>query len=632
MGVYLSTPNTEKKSSDETCKQFNYGASSMQGWRMSQEDAHNCIPDFDENTALFAVYDGHGGAEVAQYCATNLPQFIKDTTCYTEGKLSAALEEAYLGFDALLTTPLVVKELKILAGVESDEEETPAKRRSEAELLRQEADMPIEDLMAQYETGESIQPRTRILRKKVQVNSPVIKPKKLPFPNVRDTEIMDSNENANTEEKLDDKITNGHAENENNINLEKESQMSSSLSFVQQDTVSSSADNSSKLSPQITISNSSEGSSSCEQSSSALSCGSSSSNQKDEASSSSVSTDVGGISSSCQASSSSGSSKTTEITDLESSGVSSSDSKQTAQIGSSNEVCQGSHGENMQEDASSSNIAETAGGSSDIKSKEEDEDDYNEEEDEDFSGSDEDVEFDSEDEEEESEDEDETDNLGVEEEQHTEEPGSDSGSTAVVALIRDKQIIVANAGDSRCILSRGGKAVDLSFDHKPEDDMERNRIQAAGGKVTEEGRVNGGLNMSRAIGDHFYKRNTTKSPREQMITALPDIETTTLQENDEFLVLACDGIWNSMTSQEVVDFVREKMKEEENKKQLSSICEQLFDRCLAPNTLGDGTGCDNMTCIIVTFDKLWNNNKNKRQAEGTEDTSDKRRKIEELGT
>ena len=71
----------------------------------------------------------------------------------------------------------------------------------------------------------------------------------------------------------------------------------------------------------------------------------------------------------------------------------------------------------------------------------------------------------------------------------------------MVALIRDKQIIVANAGDSRCILSRGGKAVELSFDHKPEDDIERNRIQAAGGKVTEEGRVNGGLNMSRAIGN-----------------------------------------------------------------------------------------------------------------------------------
>ena len=59
---------------------------------------------------------------------------------------------------------------------------------------------------------------------------------------------------------------------------------------------------------------------------------------------------------------------------------------------------------------------------------------------------------------------------------------------------------------------------------------------------------------------------------------------------------------------------------------------QLFDKCLAPNTLGDGTGCDNMTCIIVTFDQIWNNNKNKRPAEEAEQVSDKRRKTEDLGT
>lgn len=59
---------------------------------------------------------------------------------------------------------------------------------------------------------------------------------------------------------------------------------------------------------------------------------------------------------------------------------------------------------------------------------------------------------------------------------------------------------MANAGDSRCVLCRNGKAVDLSFDHKPEDDLERTRIEKAGGKVTADGRVNGGLNLSRAIG------------------------------------------------------------------------------------------------------------------------------------
>lgn len=80
------------------------------------------------------------------------------------------------------------------------------------------------------------------------------------------------------------------------------------------------------------------------------------------------------------------------------------------------------------------------------------------------------------------------------------QPGSDSGTTAVVALIRGKQLVVANAGDSRCVVSVGGRALDMSYDHKPEDYMELTRIRNAGGKVTLDGRVNGGLNLSRAIG------------------------------------------------------------------------------------------------------------------------------------
>lgn len=81
-----------------------------------------------------------------------------------------------------------------------------------------------------------------------------------------------------------------------------------------------------------------------------------------------------------------------------------------------------------------------------------------------------------------------------------EQPGTDSGCTAVVVLFRDDKLYVANAGDSRCVLCQAGKAVDLSFDHKPEDDSERTRIEAAGGRVTNDGRVNGGLNLSRALG------------------------------------------------------------------------------------------------------------------------------------
>ena len=85
----------------------------------------------------------------------------------------------------------------------------------------------------------------------------------------------------------------------------------------------------------------------------------------------------------------------------------------------------------------------------------------------------------------------------------TPQPGSDSGCTACVLLKRGNKLMVANAGDSRCILARAGQAIDLSFDHKPEDEPERTRIENAGGKVTADGRVNGGLNLSRAIGNIF---------------------------------------------------------------------------------------------------------------------------------
>ena len=81
-----------------------------------------------------------------------------------------------------------------------------------------------------------------------------------------------------------------------------------------------------------------------------------------------------------------------------------------------------------------------------------------------------------------------------------EQPGFDSGCTACVVLMHGNQLLCGNVGDSRCVVSRQGKAVDMSVDHKPEDDIETTRIVKAGGRVTRDGRVNGGLNLSRALG------------------------------------------------------------------------------------------------------------------------------------
>ncbi len=79
-----------------------------------------------------------------------------------------------------------------------------------------------------------------------------------------------------------------------------------------------------------------------------------------------------------------------------------------------------------------------------------------------------------------------------------------TGCTAVVALITASEVYCANSGDSRCVLGRDGKAIELSEDHKPDNLPEKSRIEKAGGFV-EENRVKGILNLSRSLGDLEYK-------------------------------------------------------------------------------------------------------------------------------
>lgn len=147
----------------------------------------------------------------------------------------------------------------------------------------------------------------------------------------------------------------------------------------------------------------------------------------------------------------------------------------------------------------------------------------------------------------------------------------------------------------------------MSVDHKPEDYSEFARIVNAGGDVSN-GRINGSINLSRAFGDHQYKCNKKKSRKEQMITAFPDVKVREIDPKDEFLVIACDGIWNCMSNQQVVNYVRKKMK---SKKSLAKVCENLCGNCISKLSplIGDSTGCDNMTSIVVKFDKIGDSSK-----------------------
>ncbi|GFE52633.1 phosphatase 2C domain-containing protein [Babesia ovis] len=203
-------------------------------------------------------------------------------------------------------------------------------------------------------------------------------------------------------------------------------------------------------------------------------------------------------------------------------------------------------------------------------------------------------------------------------------PAFGCGSTSVVLVVLGGEtpaILVANAGDSRAVLCRGGRAVALSHDHKPHLREEGERIRRAGGSVTN-GRVDGNLNLSRSLGDLTFKQDFSLPPAEQRISAMPDVRICPLTTQDEFIVLACDGIWDCKSNQQVIDFVRSRLAEHEeamaessdgdnagkpstdNSDFLAKVCEELCDECLSNNpSESEGVGCDNMTVIIVQLSK-----------------------------
>ncbi|KAI5719138.1 hypothetical protein M8J76_005717 [Diaphorina citri] len=171
------------------------------------------------------------------------------------------------------------------------------------------------------------------------------------------------------------------------------------------------------------------------------------------------------------------------------------------------------------------------------------------------------------------------------------------GSTAICVLIRDNHLYCANVGDSRAVACVHGASHPLSKDHKPNNEEEMKRIVAAGGWV-EFDRVNGNLALSRALGDFTFKRNTRVSATEQIIISMPDVVVEKVTPEWEFVIIACDGIWDVMSNEDVVAFVRLKIGEA---MEPEKICEELMTRCLAPDRELCGLGCDNMTVVLVCF-------------------------------
>merc|ERR1719351_115395 len=168
-----------------------------------------------------------------------------------------------------------------------------------------------------------------------------------------------------------------------------------------------------------------------------------------------------------------------------------------------------------------------------------------------------------------------------------------SGTTAICVLISNNYIIFSNCGDSRGVLSGdGANPVLVKQDHKPSNEPERERIQNAGGSVMIQ-RVNGSLAVSRALGDFEYKNVDGKGPTEQLVSPEPEFYLKErLVEEDEFLVLACDGVWDVMTNEDICQFVAARMRITDD---LELIANEVIDTCLHKGSR------DNMSIIIIAF-------------------------------
>ncbi|PNH06386.1 putative protein phosphatase 2C 8 [Tetrabaena socialis] len=173
--------------------------------------------------------------------------------------------------------------------------------------------------------------------------------------------------------------------------------------------------------------------------------------------------------------------------------------------------------------------------------------------------------------------------------------GDTTGSTAVMALVGDAAIWIANCGDSRAVLSRAGGVLQLSQDHRPMRADEYDRVKQAGGVILSMRNgsmyVMGQLAVTRSFGD-FQLR--------PYVIAQPEIIMHSRTEEDEFLILASDGLWDTLDNKEAVDIVHRCLRH----KRVQSLDKRealvKVGRVLTKFAVSRGSR-DNVTAIIINL-------------------------------
>ena len=194
-----------------------------------------------------------------------------------------------------------------------------------------------------------------------------------------------------------------------------------------------------------------------------------------------------------------------------------------------------------------------------------------------------------------------------------------SGSCGIMAMIQNNKVIIANVGDSRLVLFKNGKVFFSTEDHKPNTETEKKRIKNAGGEIyqtftyfplRQNGReieapwrvLPGRLSVSRTFGDV-----EAKDPKfggiGGVVMALPDITEFDLDDEFNFMVIGCDGIFDVLSNEEILECVKivlkEKKVEEINEDNIHDLCGDFAGMIVKGAIAKDSS--DNVSCIVVAF-------------------------------
>ena len=194
-----------------------------------------------------------------------------------------------------------------------------------------------------------------------------------------------------------------------------------------------------------------------------------------------------------------------------------------------------------------------------------------------------------------------------------------SGSCAIMALINKNKLLVANIGDSRLVLFKKNSLFFITEDHKPNSPKEKTRIEKAGGsiyqtqspipiyqngkKIDIPWRVNPGrLSVSRTFGD-IEAKNENFGGKKNIVVALPDITEIELDDDFNLLVIGCDGIFDVLSNEQILECVKIVIKEKNvkdlNEINVSELCGDIADMIIKSSLALDSF--DNVSCIVVAF-------------------------------